>query len=1011
MFNFVQSMRSETSNEVNRARLIGRALYLLACLTFALGYADPAQASCNGNNPPTITGVTPSEGTVQGGTRVLITGSSLGCVSVTFGGVPATDVVASADTVQATSPSGRLGSVTLTVRNPDVGVHRNATASTTFTYVASPGAPTNLLALGRDGRISVSFSPPSYTGNSAISDYEYTLDGGASWASSGARRSPINITGLTNDTRYDVALRAVNAAGVGATSGTASATPKALIASPATSTIAVSAASLPANGTSTAVITVQLIDATNTKLISSGGTVSLATSLGTLSAVTNNNDGTYSAVLTAAATPGVATITGSLNGAALQDTKTVSMTIGAASLETSTLGVSATRLSADGKGTALITVQLRDAEGLKLISSGGTVSLATSLGTLSAVTNNNDGTYSATLTASSTPGVATITGSLNGASLQDTKTIAIVDDSPPKIIGPSGSEGASSDRVSLSEGQTLVARLQANEAVTWSISGGTDAARFQIAPNGALSFLVSADFENPADEDRNNVYSLIVAARDGAGNVSSQSLLVSVIDVDDTAPLIQGPSGSPGSSVSAIILNEGALNVTAFSANEAVTWSLDGGSDAARFSINASTGALIFLVSPDYENPTDSDRNNVYVVNVKALDARGNRSDQLLSVTIANVDEISRALNKIGDRLRSGLRSYATQSLSDMLSFNESLARDGSHEASCDAGPVKRDLQGALNANETGGNLDLRYAKRLSQCGRAGQVMINGGLSSSKLGASWNTRLFADVRYEAQIKPNLTLGLSAMASTSRDQIQDFGDSSISDETLQLNLYGRYRIHDKLKAGVFWGLGRSWYDFALREAEGLSLTGRMTGNRQVYGWMLSGDYMLGHLALTTDAIISRATEKLGSAQIGAQYLGEKRSGIAFDLGKVDVTRISVPISAPIRLTGHESWPGAASQLLLSSGILCEDNDVVSSVLRCGYQLGAKLTAKSGTGRNSYFADYRWESVAGIRRSLVGLGFVHHLGGPSGLALAIEAHREMSELMGPGSRAMASLRIAR
>ena len=686
------------------------------------------------------------------------------------------------------------------------------------------------------------------------------------------------------------------------------------------------------------------------------------------------------------------------------------MTIGAASPQTSTLGVSAASLSADGKGTALITVQLRDAAGLKLVSSGGTVSLTTSLGTLSAVTNNNDGTYSATLAASSTPGVATITGTLDGAALQDTKTIAIVDDSPPKITGPSGSSGASSEAVSVGEGKTLVARLQASEAVTWSLAG-TDAARFQVDANGTLSFLNAVDFESPADEDRNNIYSLTVSARDQAGNVARQSLLVRVLDVDDTAPFIQGPSGAQGASASQITLSEGVTNVFAFGANETVTWALDGGSDAARFSINASTGALIFLAAPDYENPTDSDRNNVYLVTVRAVDALGNRSNQLLSVTIANVDEISRALNKIGDRLRSGLRSYATQSLSDMLSFNESLARDGSHEASCDAGPVKRDLQGALNANETGGNLDLRYAKRLSQCGRTGQVMVNGGLSSSKLGASWNTRLFADVRYEAQIKPNLTLGLSAMASTSRDQIQDFGDSSISDETLQLNLYGRYRIHDKLKAGVFWGLGRSWYDFALREAEGLSLTGRMTGNRQVYGWMLSGDYMLGHLALTTDAIISRATEKLGSAQIGAQYLGEKRSGIAFDLGKVDVTRISVPISAPIRLTGHESRPGAASQLLLSSGILCEDNDVVTSVLRCGYQLGAKLAAKSATGRDSYFADYRWESVAGIRRSLVGLGFVHHLGGPSGLALAIEAHREMSELMGPGSRAMASLRIAR
>lgn len=53
------------------------------------------------------------------------------------------------------------------------------------------------------------------------------------------------------------------------------------------------------------------------------------------------------------------------------------------------------------------------------------------------------------------------------------------------------------------------------QAVTFSITGGADAARFQITSGGALSFLAPPDFETPADADRNNVYEVLLSASDG----------------------------------------------------------------------------------------------------------------------------------------------------------------------------------------------------------------------------------------------------------------------------------------------------------------------------------------------------------------------------------------------------------------------------------------------------------------------------------------------------------------
>ncbi|MCB6185446.1 cadherin repeat domain-containing protein, partial [Leeia sp. TBRC 13508] len=64
------------------------------------------------------------------------------------------------------------------------------------------------------------------------------------------------------------------------------------------------------------------------------------------------------------------------------------------------------------------------------------------------------------------------------------------------------------------------------------------------------------------------------------------------------------------------------------------------GGDGAKFSIDSS-GNLTFNAAPDYENPTDSDTNNTYIVTVKAVDGAGNFSTQQITVTVTDVDEIA----------------------------------------------------------------------------------------------------------------------------------------------------------------------------------------------------------------------------------------------------------------------------------------------------------------------------------------------------------------------------------
>jgi hypothetical protein len=83
-------------------------------------------------------------------------------------------------------------------------------------------------------------------------------------------------------------------------------------------------------------------------------------------------------------------------------------------------------LTADGTSTSTITVRLRDPGGTPLSSGGHQVHLSTTAGHLGPVVDLLNGTYQATLTATTTIGVATVTGQLDGNALGAGATVTFV---------------------------------------------------------------------------------------------------------------------------------------------------------------------------------------------------------------------------------------------------------------------------------------------------------------------------------------------------------------------------------------------------------------------------------------------------------------------------------------------------------------------------------------------------------------------------------------------------------
>jgi hypothetical protein len=65
------------------------------------------------------------------------------------------------------------------------------------------------------GGLRVTVPPPAYDGGSPVTYYEYSIDGGVTWRSTGTPSPEFVIEGLVPGTEYRVSVRAVNAAGTG----------------------------------------------------------------------------------------------------------------------------------------------------------------------------------------------------------------------------------------------------------------------------------------------------------------------------------------------------------------------------------------------------------------------------------------------------------------------------------------------------------------------------------------------------------------------------------------------------------------------------------------------------------------------------------------------------------------------------------------------------------------------------------------------------------------------------
>ena len=207
------------------------------------------------------------------------------------------------------------------------------------------------------------------------------------------------------------------------------------------------------------------------------------------------------------------------------------------------------------------------------------------------------------------------------ATVEGNFTVALTNVNEPPSISSDGAGSTAS--LSVAENQTAVTTVSgidpdSGTTLIFSISGGADQAKFQIASaTGVLSLLSAPDYENPTDTGGDNGYEVTVRASDGV-LYDEQTITVTVTDVFENT----GPSNLVAS-VLTVAENEaigtvvGEVNATDPDAGATLSYSLVSGAGDGNNSLFMleTNGTLKTAVTFDYESNAST-----YEIRVEAKD-------------------------------------------------------------------------------------------------------------------------------------------------------------------------------------------------------------------------------------------------------------------------------------------------------------------------------------------------------------------------------------------------------
>ncbi|TBO34334.1 DUF4347 domain-containing protein [Aquabacterium lacunae] len=256
--------------------------------------------------------------------------------------------------------------------------------------------------------------------------------------------------------------------------------------------------------------------------------------------------------------------------------------------------------------------------------------------------NPTAGTRTVTLTQVQDDGGTALGGAdVRTLSIASSVTVVATNDAPAISSNGAGATAA----VSVAENSTAVTTVTTSDpdhsTFTYSIVGGSDAARFSLnSSSGALSFNAAPNFEAPSDSDGNNTYVVIVQVSDGSAT-DTQTLTVTVTDLNEFSVGTVSDNNAAANTVAENAANGSSVGLTARAidadgSNNTVTYSL---SDSAggRFAIHATTG----VVTVANGSLLNFEAASTHTITVLATSADGSSSSQSFNIGVTDVNEFS----------------------------------------------------------------------------------------------------------------------------------------------------------------------------------------------------------------------------------------------------------------------------------------------------------------------------------------------------------------------------------
>lgn len=221
-----------------------------------------------------------------------------------------------------------------------------------------------------------------------------------------------------------------------------------------------------------------------------------------------------------------------------------------------------------------------------------------------------------------------------------TVTVTAENDNDPVITSDGG---GATFAIDVAENSTAVTTVTATDddlpaqTLSYSISGGADLTKFHIdSGSGVLTFAFAPDFDSASDTDGDNDYEVTVEVSDGAGRTDSQDITVTVTDLNDTTPVVDG-----GQSFFVIESATDATSLGTVTATDPDTvgslqnWTIVSGNTSSAFAIDSTSGELTVnnAAALDFETlPT-------FTLTVRVSDGANTSANQTVTVNLTNAND------------------------------------------------------------------------------------------------------------------------------------------------------------------------------------------------------------------------------------------------------------------------------------------------------------------------------------------------------------------------------------